>query len=411
MRWSGLLLVAMIGCGGTGTPSTSELPKVRIGGSESMTRELIPALAETHVATRKTSRFSVSGGGSGEGIRKLLNGELDLAASTRRANPNEEEQAKELGYQLNDPANRKIVGVDVVSISVHPDNPTDSLTYDQVIGIFCTREIDNWSFLGQEDAPIVAITRDPMSGTRTLFEDFFCGPKGIHPRLEVQTVADIKTALQTDRHAISFVSQAESAGKILGLRPDATGPPIRPSQQNIIRGAYPLYQDIYLFLPPNPTEADNDFIQFIMSPAGQEVVDEQRFVPLFLRPETLNAARPLRETIHFEPGSAVPNQRSIARLQLLVNELQQRAGEYRHIVLEGYCDVEEEDPTPLSKSRAEAVRVLLNGELPGTYFEIIPRGNSNPIAPNNTPYGRQRNRRVQIYLAAEEAPDAPGPEG
>ncbi len=410
MRWSGVLLVATLGCGGSDVTGSAELPKVRIGGSESMTRKLIPALAETHVSTRKTTRFSVSGGGSGEGIRKLLEGEIDLAASTRRANPNEEEQANELGFQLDDPVLRRIIGVEVVSVSVHPENPTDSLTYDQVIGIFCTREIDNWSFLGQPDAPINAITRDPMSGTRTLFEDFFCGPKGIHPRLQVHTVADIKTALQTDPHAISFVSRAEGAGKIIGLRPDASGPPVRPSQQNIIRGAYPLYQDIYLYTKPNPADATSSFVEWILSPAGQEVVDEQRFVPLFLRPETLNAARPLRETIHFEPGSTMPNQRSVARLQLLVNELQQRAGEYRHIVLEGYTDSQEENAVPLSKGRAEAVKDLLDGELPGMYFEIIPRGNASPIAPNNTPYGRQRNRRVQIYLAAEEAP-GPGEEG
>jgi len=315
----------------------------------------------------------------------------------------EEEQARELGYQLNVPESRRIIGVEVVSISVHPSNQPNSLTYDQVIGIFCTQQIDNWSFLGQEDAPIHAITRDPMSGTRTLFEDFFCGPKGIHPRLEIQTVADIKRALHDDPFAISFVSRAENAGKVIGLRPDGSGPPVRPSQQNIIRGAYPLYQDLYLFAPHEPSEAAAEFVDWILSPAGQEVVDEQRFVPLFLRPEALNAARPLRETIHFEPGSAMPNQRSLARLQLLVGELRQRAGEYRHIVLEGYCDVQERSPTELSRGRAEAVGQLLEHEIPGLYFEIIPRGNASPIAPNNTPYGRQRNRRVQIYLAAEEA--------
>lgn len=405
MRWSGILLGVTLGCGNSGVIEPSELPKVRVGGSESMTLELLPALAQTHVDTRKTTRFSVSGGGSGEGIKRLLAGELDLAASTRNAHPMEEEQAAELGYALNETTSRHIIGVEVVSISVHPDNPTTSLTYDQVIGIFCTQQIDNWSFLGQEDAPINAITRDPMSGTRTLFEDFFCGPKGIHPRLDVKTVSEIKAALHDDPHAISFVSRAEGVGKIIGLRPDGSGPPVRPSQQNIIRGAYPLYQDLYLFTPPEPTKAATAFVDWILSPAGQEVVDEQRFVPLFLRPEALNAARPLRETIHFEPGSATPNQRSMARLQLLVGELRQRAGEYRHIVLEGYCDVQENNAIDLSKGRAQAVGKLLEHEIPGLYFEIIPRGKASPIAPNNTPYGRQRNRRVQIYLAAEEAED------
>ena len=73
-----------------------------------------------------------------------------------------------------------------------------------------------------------------------------------------------------------------------------------------------------------------------------------------------------------------------------------------HVVLEGYTDNREPEPTDLSYQRAETVRNLLQAELPGLYFEIIPRGAMNPIAPNDTPYGRQRNRRVQIYLAAEE---------
>ena len=46
---------------------------------------------------------------------------------------------------------------------------------------------------------------------------------------------------------------------------------------------------------------------------------------------------------------------------------------------------------------------ILEVQLPGTFFEIIPRGPDRPLAPNNTPFGRERNRRVQIYLADEEA--------
>ena len=90
---------------------------------------------------------------------------------------------------------------------------------------------------------------------------------------------------------------------------------------------------------------------------------------------------------------------------MLIDELRDRAGEFRHVVLEGYTDNREEDTTDLSYSRAETIRNLLQAELPGLYFEIIPRGAANPIAPNDTPYGRQRNRRVQIYLAAEEQAD------
>lgn len=402
MRWRVLALAAAIGCGGGAGSQDDGPPTLRIGGSESITRTLARSLAQNHAESRGTMRFEISGGGSTAGIRDLLDGDVDIAAASRDVQPNEEEQARANGYTLLGSDSQHIIGVDVVALAVHPDNPIDNLTYDQIIGMFCTREIDDWSFLGLEKAPIRAISRDPNSGTRALFEDFFCGPKGIHTRIEVLGAEEIGKALSEDKNSIAFVSLNENAGKTLGLRPDPSGPPVRPSQQNIIRGAYPLYHDLKLITAGPARGQAKQFIDYALSPAGQEIVDEERFVPLFLRPERLDEARPLRETIHFEPGETQPNLRSAARLQLLIDELRDRAGEYRHVVLEGYTDNREEKPTDLAYSRAETVRNLLQAELPGLYFEIIPRGAMNPIAPNDTPYGRQRNRRVQIYLADEE---------
>lgn len=403
MRWRGLLVVAALGCGGTSSDDGGP-PTLRIGGADALTQNLMPALAEQHANTRGNLRFVINHGANTEGYRQLLDGDIDVAAVTRIANPNEQEQAKANGYDLHDKDARTIIGVNVVAVVVHPENPIDNLTYDQIVGIFCTREIDDWSFLGLDPQPINALAREARSGTRALFEDFFCGPRGIHARVEAAEVTALQTALVDDPSTITFVSLSEAMGKPLGLRPDPAGPPIRPSQQNIIRGAYPLYSDLYLVTPgPSEDEAEH-FVDYVLSPAGQDVVDEHRFVPLFLRPERMDGARPLRETIHFEPGQTAPNQRSSARLQLLVDELRDRAGEYRHVVLEGYTDNVEPNPQSLSSARAVAVRDRLKAELPGMYFEIIPRGAANPIAPNDTPYGQQRNRRVQIYLAAEEEP-------
>ena len=212
----------------------------------------------------------------------------------------------------------------------------------------------------------------------------------------------IAKALKDDPWAISFVTLADREGKVIGLRPDPAGEAVMPSQQNIIRGAYPLYSDLYLFTAGSPRRETAEFVHWIGTPAGQEVVDEARFIPIFLRPDAMDAPRPLRETIHFDVGRDRPNQRSMARLQLLEEELRERAGESQHIILEGYADSTEPNPVKLSQARAQAVRKLLENNLKGLYFEIIPRGKRNPIAPNTTPYGRERNRRVQIYLADEE---------
>lgn len=408
------LALAVAACG---TPETSEptddRPLLRMGGSETLTHTLLPELATTHTNARGTLRFQIRKSRTDDGLAGLLDGSLDLVATTTPHRARDETQAQENGFSLEAEGARHIIGVDVIALAVHASNPSDSLTYDQVIGIFCEggNRIDDWSFLGQEAHPVRAISPDIDDGTRMLFEDFFCGGKGLSSKVEVLNPQAIASALESDPTAISYVSLSQQAGKVLGLRPDAAAPVVRPSQQQVIRGAYPLYRDLYLYTR-GPAKGDaKGFVDWVQSPAGQDVVDEQLFVPLYLRPERLDDPRPLRETIHFEPGSSEPNQRSNARLQLLVDELKERAGGYQHVVLEGYTDSREGESTALSRQRAEAVREQLAKELPGVYFEIIPRGARNPIAPNETTYGRQRNRRVQVYLAEEEAPDAPAREG
>lgn len=395
------LLVPLAAC--TVPEAESEpLPLLRIAGSETVLEPLLRPITENHARTVGTMRFELLGGGTGRGFRAVLDGRADLVVASRSHLPAEEEQALANGYSFEAPGARHIAAVDVVAVVVHPDNPLESLTYDQVIGIFCTRSVDSWAYLGLEDRPIRPLNRDPLSGTRVLFEDFFCGPRGVHSSAETLSSDDIAAALAEDPNAIAYVSMSHTEGKLLGLRPDPQGLPVWPSQQNIIRGSYPLYRDIFLYTP-GPAEGQAlEFIEYIGSPAGQEVVDEARFVPLFLRPERLDEPRPLRETIRFDPGEIQPNQRSMARLRLLVDELRDRSVDKRHVILEGFADASEGEPIELSEQRAQAVQELLEAELPGLFFEIIPRGSERPIAPNTTPYGRQCNRRVQIYLAEEE---------
>jgi len=409
MRWCFAGLLALTACAAP-PPVVDTPPLLRIAGSDPIVESLIKPLVETHSRTLGTTEFEVAGGGTHQGFHLLLDGEADLVAASRAHLPAEQEQAIANGYSLEAEGARHIAAVDVVAVALHPSNPIESLTYDQVIGIFCTRTLDDWSDLGLDAQPISPVARSPLSGTRVLFEDFFCGPRGIHSTIPVLDNEQIRTTLHDDAGVIGFTTLANQCGKSIGLRPDPEGPAVRPSQQNIIRGAYPLYRDVYLYTAGPVTGDALAFVEWIASPAGQEVVDEARYVPLFLRPESLDAPRPLRETIHFEPEKSTPNQRSLARIELLVDELRDRAVDKRHIILEGYTDAREGNSLELSRARAEAVRDLLSEEIPGLFFEIIPRGSIQPIAPNETPYGRQRNRRVQIYLAEEEQLSSMAPE-
>ncbi|MBN2797628.1 MAG: substrate-binding domain-containing protein [Deltaproteobacteria bacterium] len=406
-----LALALAAGCAPAPPPAPT-LPTIRITGTDVVVHNLMEPLAENYERTVGDLHFEVGGGGTSRGFRALLEGRADMVVSTRRFLPAEEEQASANGWSFEDEGARHIAAVDVVALAVHPSNPIRSISYDQVIGIFCTRSVDSWAYLGLEGRPIHPLARDPLSGTQTLFEDFFCGPSGIHPSVETHSSDEIASALEKDPDAIAFVSMSNASGKLLGLRPFPQGMPIWPSQQNIIRGRYPLFRDIFLYTAGPAKEKERLFIDWIASPAGQDVVDEARFVPLYLRPDRLDEPRPLRETVHFDEGESTPNQRSLARLQLLVDDLRDRSVDKRHVVLEGFTDPTEAEPLALSQQRAEAVQHLLQAELPGLFFEIIPRGGDRPLAPNETPYGRHCNRRVQVYLAEEEAPapNEPPPE-
>lgn len=403
--WTALAWGALTVGAGCGTPAPEPAASdaqrgLRLGGSEALVKRLVGPLVASWTRAHGEGSARVVGQGSPTGgIRELLDGELDAAFSSRDATPSEDEQARVEGFRFDDPASRHVVGVDVVAVAVHPRNPIDALTYDQVIGIFCTATIDSWDTLGGS-GPIRVVVPDPGSGPRALFEDFFCGPKGISPKHEIASSVHIASVLADDPSAISVVSLSERAGKSMSLRVQPTAAPVRPSQANIVRGAYPLFGDLFLYTRGAPEGELSSFVEWLAGPAGQEVIDEQRFVPLSLRPELSVEARPLRETVHFAVDTALPDQRSAARLELLVRELDEK--QFRHVVLEGFTDDREADPYTLSERRASAVRTLLLDKLPQLYVEIIPRGPSSPIAPNDTPYGRQVNRRVQVYIAEEE---------
>ena len=395
-------ILALAACNNEPPPEADEAPPaLRIKGADTMMASLIPALVETYGRSSEVA-FDLETTRTDAAIRALFDKTADLVASGRPPRPAEEEQAVVLGFSLDAEQSRHLVGVDVVGVAVHADNPLESLTYDQVISLFCSRQTQDFSDLGGAAGPIrVVVPNLEQVATRGLFEDFFCGVKGIDEKIEVGSPDEIRAALKEDPSVLSFVSAAEGVGKLLALTPNPDVPPVRPTQNNIIRGSYPLYDDVYLLTRGAPTGALGEFLDWIETPAGQEVVDEQRFVPLFLRPERLDEPRPLRQTIHFEPGSSTPDAHSQARLSLLVDEIRER--KLRHVVLEGFTDNQEPNRFVLSEQRAQAVRGLIAAELPDDlYFEIIPRGPKSPIAPNNTPYGRQINRRVQVYLAEDE---------
>jgi phosphate transport system substrate-binding protein len=268
---SAALIIIALAAGCThGAARTPE--RVRIAGSDTMA-VLTRAWAERFMEANPGVAVLASGGGTAEGIRALVGGGVDVAAASRPLAPAEVEA-------LHARSGRLGVGfrcaLDGLSIYLHPDNPVRSLTLLQVKGIF-TGRIGTWTKVGGTDAPIEAYTRQPSSGTYRFFQELVLDDEPYSERATAMpTTAAIVDAVRADPHAIGYGGLGYGAD----VRHCAVEG-VAPSAATVRDGSYPLARYLYLYTARPPAGAVKRFIDWALSPAGQRVVAEVGYVPLW----------------------------------------------------------------------------------------------------------------------------------
>ncbi len=211
--------------------------------------------------------------GSNAGMQALLNGEVQLAATSRPLNA-AEIQAGIRGIP---------VARDALAVVVGVNNPYQGgLTMEQLKSIFQGR-ITNWSQVGGPDRSIRVLNRSPNSGTYTLFQDLTLlgqpfapdGPNFITFEQDVTT--PILRALETDGISYTTVAQADNQLTVRIVPINGT----LPTDETAVReNRYPLSRFVF-YAAPNPTSpAVRDFLEFALSAQGQEVVSRTDFLPL-----------------------------------------------------------------------------------------------------------------------------------
>jgi outer membrane protein OmpA-like peptidoglycan-associated protein len=110
------------------------------------------------------------------------------------------------------------------------------------------------------------------------------------------------------------------------------------------------------------------------------------------------------EQIQFKRGSAVIEKKSYPLLDEIAKKVRENP-QVGRIRIEGHCD---KSGTPdanqrLSQARAESVRRYLIGKgVRPTRLQAVGYGFSRPVAPNTTPEGRIKNRRVEFVIIKEQ---------
>src|SRR4051794_23152950 len=159
--------------GGAGGKST-----IAVDGSDTMVN-LSQAWAEAYAKTHANVDIQVSGGGSGVGINSLIGGKVDMANASRRMDEKEIAKFKET-HPGKEPKEH-IVGLDALAVYVHKENPNDSISIEQLAGIYGDGgAIDKWSQLGKPHPgcptdQIVRVSRQNNSGTYSYFREHVLG--------------------------------------------------------------------------------------------------------------------------------------------------------------------------------------------------------------------------------------------
>jgi len=194
VRKAALSIIAFLLIGGASFAADS----IVIKGSTTV----LPVAQGTLEAFMKASpdvQMSLSGGGSGEGIKALIDKTTDIATSSREIKDKEIELAKSRGVK---PV-AHVVAFDAIVPVVHPKNKVQNLTVDQLSQIY-QGKITNWKEVGGDDLKIVVISRDSSSGTFESWDHFVMKKAKVTPRAQMlASNGALVTAVSKNRYAIA----------------------------------------------------------------------------------------------------------------------------------------------------------------------------------------------------------------
>ncbi|MEX0284921.1 MAG: phosphate ABC transporter substrate-binding/OmpA family protein [Paracoccaceae bacterium] len=385
------------------------------------------------------ARFYFYVSNTDEGFADLLANETDVVMALREIRPQERQLAKEAGMGDMTDTNRSLVlALDAMVPVVAPGNPVRTISTLDLARVFAG-EVTNWTDLGGPDAPIALHLPDPGFGLAQAVEDRLIKVAGreFTPDIARHTLSsDLARAVVTDPFAIGIASYAESgAARALTLT-GACGFTLAATRRTIKTEDYPLNSPMFLYLPARRLpKIARAFLAYTRGPSAQIVIRRSGFVdqvpeevPLGLQGDRLSNAiqaageevdldtlramidvlRPMQRlslSFRFETGSSRLDAQSRSNVAQFTRELESGVFDGRRMVFVGFSDGEGAAAGNLriSEARAKAVRdaVLDNAEaadLTEEDIEIAAFGEAMPMACDDTDWGRQVNRRVEVWL-------------
>ncbi|MBN2310114.1 MAG: phosphate ABC transporter substrate-binding protein [Candidatus Hydrogenedentes bacterium] len=266
-----LLMGAALACGGSA--AAAEQTDIVVDGSTTV-GPIAKAFAEYYMEMHPDVNITVSESGSGNGAKSLVNGTCQVADMSRFMKDTEFKAAVDNGVL---PV-AHVVAMDGLAIVVHPSNPVQALTVDQVRAIYLGA-IKSWKELGGPDVPIVVISRDTNSGTYETFENLVMNKEKIVESAEyVGSNGAVRQRVQKTPAAIGYVGLGFVDRTLKALAVNG----VMPTNQTVSSGSYPIARPLFMFTNGYPElgSALHQFVTIHLSKQGQEIIQGIGYVPV-----------------------------------------------------------------------------------------------------------------------------------
>lgn len=251
---------------------------ITVKGSDTLV-VLAQKWAETYMSKNADTKIQVTGGGTGTGFAALQNKTTDLCNASRKIKAAEITTCiKAFGKR---PTEYKVC-LDGLSVYVSADNPVKELTVAQVADIF-NGKTKNWKEVGGPDAPITVYSRENSSGTYEFFKENVLQGKDFASSAQTMPgTAAVLQAVAKDKNGIGYGGAAYGAGaKHLAIKKDDASAAIEPTEENVVKGTYPIWRYLYVYVNPALDKGDiAKYLTWIRGDEGQKVVKDVGYFPL-----------------------------------------------------------------------------------------------------------------------------------
>lgn len=243
---------------------------IKVDGSTTVL-PIMQKVVEAYMKAHPDVKISVSGGGSGNGIKALIDGATDLAMASRAM----EQKEIDLAKTKNVAPNQIVCAIDAIVPVVNPANKLTETTLAQLKDLYMGK-ITSWKELGGE-GPVVVISRDTSSGTYETWEGLVMKKERVFPGALMQASSGaVVQAVSKNKNAIGYVGIGYLDASTKGLKVDG----VEPTAENAKSKKFPISRDLYLYTNGAPAGAVKGLVDFLLGAEGQKLVKEAGFVPL-----------------------------------------------------------------------------------------------------------------------------------